>query len=304
MYKALSILCLVVLIAGIVFLAKSRPTNYSTANVKIVGSFYPMSFFAQKIVGEKAEVYTITPAGAEPHDYELSAQDVATIENASLVVLNGGGLESWSDKIKQNLRGSATQVVVAGNGLINQNLVEDGRTSQDPHIWLNPVTAEAEVHVIASAIEQSDPLNTRTYQTNANTLENNLKMIDAEYQSGLASCRTRTFITSHAAFGYLANQYHLTQKAISGLSPDSEPSAQQMTDIAQYVRDNNLHTIFFESLVSPKLSQSIAQETGASTLELNPLEGLTKEEAQNGNDYFSVMRQNLTNLQTALQCQK
>jgi zinc transport system substrate-binding protein len=275
----------------------------SSRKPQVVASFYPLYFFTSQIAGDKADVTNITPAGAEPHDYEPTAQDVARIENSDVLVLNGGGLEGWVNDIKTNIDPEKTAVVTAGEGLVTQEVVEDGEKIADPHVWLSPVLAKQMVDKIGNALAQADPTNASHYQSNAGGLKSKLEALDSEYRRELAVCKEKNIITSHAAFGYLATTYHLNQVPITGVSPDAEPSPKQLADVAKFAKDNNVKYIFFESLVSPKLSQTIATEVGAQTLVLNPLEGLTGDEIASGKDYFSEMRGNLANLKTALRCQ-
>ncbi len=273
----------------------------SNPKVNVVASFYPLYFFTSQIGGDKVEVTNITPAGAEPHDYEPTTGDIAKIENSRMLVLNGG-VEAWGDKIKDNLKGKNVELVVAGDGLLTQQLTENGETGADPHIWLDSQLAKKEAHAIEQGLEKVDPNNTSSYQANEKTLDDKLDQLDSDYKKGLANCTNKNIITSHAAFGYLANRYGLKQVPIAGLSPDAEPSAQQLVDVAKFAKANNVDYIFFESLVSPKLSETIATEIGAKTLVLDPLEGLIDSDIKAGKDYFSVMHQNLDNLRTALKC--
>ncbi len=274
----------------------------NSAKLAVVTSFYPLYFFAERIGGDKAEVVNIVPAGAEPHDYEPTAKDVARMEESRLIILNGGGLEAWGDRIAKNTNAGNATIVVAGEGLLTRETEESGAATTDPHIWIDPVLAKKMAEKIASGFEAVDPGNAAFYRENADRLLEELNDLDAAYRKGLQVCATRNIITSHSAFGYLAAEYGLNQVSIAGLSPDAEPSSAELARIAQFAKTNAVRYIFFESLASPKLSQTIATEVGAKTLVLNPLEGLSDEELARGEDYFSVMRDNLVNLQTALQC--
>ncbi len=296
-----------IFIGVISYLVKNTGQTTKTVQlnkIQVVASFYPLYFFSSQIGGDKANVTNIVPAGAEPHDYEPTAQDMAKMESSRLIILNGGGLEAWSDNIQKNIDAKNTTIITAGEGLTTQQVTEDGETGTDPHVWLDPPLAEKMVDKIAQGFEQVDPANKDYYQSNADALKAKLNNLDVAYKQSLSTCKEKNIITSHAAFGYISTTYGLNQVPIAGLSPDAEPSPQQLADIVKFAKDNNVKYIFFESLVSPKLSQTIATEVGAQTLVLNPIEGLSDEELAQGKNYLTVMQDNLTNLQTALQCNK
>ena len=285
----------IVAIVGFLVLYISRNTEKkdTTHTLQVAASFYPHYFFASQIGGDKATVYNITPAGTEPHDYEPSTKDIARVENSKMLVLNGR-VEPWANNIKDNLQNKDILFVTAGEGLMT--------IKADPHIWLSPVLAKKEVEKITKGFIQVDPPNKDYYIDNETVLEKRLDELDNKYKQGLQNCKTHTIVTSHAAFGYLANAYGLEQKAISGISPDEEPSSKTLAGIANYVKDNNIRYIFFESLVSPKLAQTLAGETGTQTLVLDPIEGLSDDTIKQGKNYFTLMESNLKNLQKALGC--
>jgi len=289
---------------GLLAYAASRrsPPSPASPTVTVTASFYPLYFFAQQIGDDRAAVVNVTPAGVEPHDYEPTAQDLARIERSRLVVLNGGGFEPWGDKVRTNVDPQRTLVVQAGDDLITRRVEEDGQTVVDPHVWLAPMLARRMVARIEDGFERADPDHTTDYASNAARLTARLTDLDAAYRTGLSHCATREILTSHAAFGYLAAAYNLDQIPIAGLSPDAEPSTRQLADIARFARDHHVTTIFFERLVSPKFAETIAAEVGARTMVLDPIEGLTKDDLAAGRDYFSVMHQNLTNLEATLRC--
>jgi len=295
---------LVILIVGVFALSNfTKQTINKSGKLQVAASFYPMYFFASQIGGDKADVTSITPASAEPHDYEPTTQDLVRIQNSNMLVLNGGALEAWGNKIKGQLPANVL-VVTAGEGLANKQLNENGQIIQDPHIWLDPILAKKEVAVIEKGFEKLDPKNAGYFQANAKKLDKDLDALDIEYSHAFTSCTQQDFVTSHAAFGYLGAQYGINQIPISGVSPDEEPSTQKMVEITNLVKAKNIKVVFFESLISPKLSETIANETGARAMVLDPIEGLTKDEIASGQNYLTIMRQNLNNLQIALQCQK
>lgn len=293
-----------VLLAGGIYKVTYKPNKglpVKNNKLQVITSFYPLYFFASQIGGNKAEVQNITPAGAEPHDYEPTAQDMARIEKSNLLILNGGNLEAWGDKIKENTKGVVT--VIAGKGLINQKMTEGEQSIQDPHIWLSPALAQQEIKTILDGFIQIDVQNKSYYNENANKLLSQINSLDMEFKHGLANCNQKDIITSHAAFGYLAQTYGLNQVAISGLSPDEEPSPKQLAEVARFAKNHNVKYIFFEKLVSPKLSETIASEIGAKTLVLDPIEGVSKEDAKMGKNYLTIMKENLNNLKIALECE-
>lgn len=295
----------VIIIGIVVFSARQSGQTPSTSRLSVVASFYPLYFFASEIGGDKSDVFTVTPAGAEPHDYEPTAQDMARMENSRLVILlNGGGLEAWGERIKSNLDPRHTLVVTAGESLATAKVVEGEEETIDPHVWLSPKLAELMADKIAEGFVKADPANTSYYSERATTLKKKLANLDNLYASGLTHCEKKDIITSHAAFGYLAAAYDLNQVPITGLSPDEEPSPKELARVAAFAKANRVKYIFFESLVSPKLAQTIATEVGVQTMVLNPIEGLTISEIAAGKDYFSEMLSNLDNLKQALTCKE
>jgi zinc transport system substrate-binding protein len=301
--KTIAIILVIALIGVLVIRQKNSTPASSSGKIQVATSFYPLYFFASQIGGDKANVINITPAGAEPHDYEPTPSDIAGIENSKLLILNGGGLEAWGNDIKKNIDTTHTLVVTAGEGLVNQNVLEDGKNIVDPHVWLSPVLASNMVDKISAGFIQIDGADKDYFQANTEKLKMELSTLDTEYRQGLANCLSKDIVTSHAAFGYLASAYGLNQVPITGISPDSEPSPRTLADIADFVKKNKVKYIFFESLVSPKLAETIAHETGAKTMVLDPIEGITPEDVLKGNNYVTIMQSNLRNLETVLQCQ-
>lgn len=304
--KILIYISLILIIGGLaaaIFYRASKPAqmplpaNRST----VITSFYPLYFLASTIGGDRATVINLTPAGAEPHDYELTAQDIAQIETSRLLIINGGGLEAWGQKIKDNIS-ARTKIIVASDGLTDQTLAGD-KNQPDPHIWLDPTLTQKIADKIALGLIAADPQNQDYYQANAAMLKSKLADLDSAYRAGLSNCESKDIITAHAAFAYLARAYGLRQVAITGLAPEAEASPRQMVEISEFARDKKINYIFFESLVNPKLAQTIAAEIGAQTLVLNPLEGLSDSDLAAGRDYLSEMQNNLNNLKIALKCQ-
>jgi zinc transport system substrate-binding protein len=211
MRKVLLIILLILLLAGVVLLIKSSQSLAPAKSGKILvtTSFYPLYFFASQIGGSKADVINITPAGAEPHDYEPTTQQIAKISQSNLLILNGGNLEAWGGKIGDILAGNNVLILTVGNNLVNRQTTENGKKILDPHIWLDPVLAKYEEERILEGFRKIDPANAAYYQANADKLTTGLDQLDNEFKTGLANCQKKDFITSHAAFGYLASRNNL-----------------------------------------------------------------------------------------------
>jgi len=299
---------------------EDRTTVGSTPRPTVVASFYPLYEFAQQVAGERAVVSSLVPPGVEPHDWEPAPQDVARVEKARVFVYNGAGFEPWADRLLANLGSSRPAVVVATDGieLLRADLpghdrdrgsagqppgvVARASARDDPHVWLDPLLAQREVEAIRAALAKADPDNAASYTENARVFTERLRALDQRYQRGLAGCARREIVASHASFAYPAKRYRLTEVPIMGLSPESEPSPAQLAQIVRFARRHDVKFIFFETLVSPKLAQTLAREVRAQTLVLNPVEGVTREDQAAGRGYVELMEDNLRNLRTALGC--
>ncbi len=290
-----TILALVFLVMGMgIWKLQSKTRDAEKpVGISVVTSFYPLYYMTKEIGGDKVAVRNITPAGSEPHDYEPTARDIIEISQSKLLVLNGNKFEAWGEKVKEEVKSAGVKVVEAGEGLF---------VGDDPHVWLSPELAKKEAQKILISLVEADPENKDIYAMNEKVLVTKLENLQTKYKAGLANCQKKEFVTSHDAFGYLAKEFGLTQIAISGLSPDEEPSAKDLAAIAKLAKDKGIKYIFFEILVSPKLSETVADEIGAQTLVLDPVEGIEDEGLAQGKNYISVMEENLVNLQTALEC--
>src|ERR1051326_8173922 len=289
-----------------IFSKKNTPNTSQenqTKKLDVVASFFPLADFAKNVGGDYVSVTNITPAGAEPHDYEPTPQDIAKVYNAQLFIMNGNGVDAWGEKIQSDLESKGVTVVKMSDHLDSlKNNTPDENLQYDPHFWLNPVNAEKEVDLIADGLIKVDPSHKAEYNQNRENYKKQLADLDQEYKTGLSMCQQHLIVTSHNAFNYMANQYGLSTLYILGLTPDAEPSPKTIADVVNVAKQKNIKYIFFESLVSPKLAQPIASEVGAQTLELNPIEGFTDEEIANGKNYISQMKANLANLKIALEC--
>lgn len=274
----------------------STQTKETSSKLKVTTSFYPMFDFASKVGGDKVEITNMTPAGTEPHDWEPSAKDIEQLEKSDVFIYNGADMEHWTDDVLASLDNKNITVVEASQGI---SLLKEGK-NYDPHVWLNPLNAKKEMENIKEALIKADEKNKEYYEKNYKTYAKKFDTLDSEYSTTLSNVKNKNLIASHEAFGYLCEAYGLKQIGIEGLSPDSEPDAAKMKEIIHFAKKNNVKTIFFEELVSPKVSETIAKELGAEATVLDPIEGLSDEQQELGADYFSVMESNLQTLKKSL----
>ena len=298
-------------VAGCVQQAPNSPDN---GKLNVAASFYPLAFLSQQIGGDLVSVTQVTPGGVEPHDYEPTPQDLVAVHQAKVFIMNGAGVDGWADKVRDELEQNGVVTVrmldkISPLGGFNEegetdplNPTSTNADVQDPHIWLDPVLVQREVILIRDAFLKADPAHADQYENNVIALISKLSALDQSYRSGLTGCALHDVVTSHNAFRYLAKEYGFITLAITGISPDEEPSAQRLAELADFARKNGVKYIFFETLVSPKLAQTVATEIGAQSLVLNPIEGLTPADTAKGADYLSIMKENLQNLRTAMQC--
>jgi zinc transport system substrate-binding protein len=284
----------------------------------VVASVYSLYDFARHVAGDRAEVISLVPAGVEPHDWEPSPQDVVQLQRAQLFVYNGAGLEPWVDKLARDVGRSGVVLVNATEGLPlmaapkgahdpHDHKQGSGRSKarepgQDPHVWLDPVLAKAQVQRIRDGLASVDPASAARYAENARAYSARLDALDAAFQDGLRDCTRRDVVVSHAAFAYLTGRYRLSMLPVMGLAPESEPSPAELAALVRLAKRRHVKYVFFETLVNAKLAEALAREVGARTLVLNPVEGLTREQAAAGATYLTLMEQNLKNLRTALDC--
>lgn len=292
MAAAIGIAALIVFLREDIFKSKTADRS-KKKKIAVAASFYPLYFFAREIGKEKTETVNLTPSGVEPHEWEPNARDIASIEKINLLIANGAGFEPWLDKMTENLAEKNVRTVKVAEGLTIQS---------DPHIWLDPLLAKQQVVKITQALTDVDSLNSAFYRANGKKLEEKLGQLNEMFKTGLKNCSKKTIVTSHDAFGYVARRYGLKQLAIAGLSPDQEPTPQELAQTVQFAKTHGVKYIFFETLVSPRLAETIAKEIGAQTLVFDPIEGLIRQDQSAGHDYFSVQQENLNHLQIALEC--
>nr|WP_190945065.1 zinc ABC transporter substrate-binding protein [Paenibacillus sp. UASWS1643] len=305
----------------------SNSAKIVEGKVNVVTTFYPVYAFTTAIGGEDANVINLLPTGVEPHDWTPKSQDIVNTSKAQLFFYNGAGLEGWVPNFLKSLNSDTQVKSVAvsegvklltaegddghGHGEEHEDEHADEHTDEatsedvadhhiDPHTWVSPKSAMIMAENIKNSLVETDPDHKAGYEQRYKELRTKLETLDQRFTDELATVPNNEIVVSHQAFGYLARDYGLTQHAIMGLSPDAEPTGQDIVKLAKLVKDEGIKYIFFEELVSDKLAKTLASEAGVETMVLNPVEGLTKEQATNGDDYFTLMEKNLQNLLIAL----
>lgn len=285
----------------------ATPPSAPGDRLRVVASFYPLQFVAERVGGDRVTVGSLTQPGVDPHDVELTPGQVASISKADLVFYQKG-LQAAVDAVVESERPvhvvEATAIVplhAHEKADREQGQTDDhGHAGADPHTWLDPTTMSAYATAIADALSQLDPAHAADFRQRADALSAELADLDGAFTKGLATCRLRTFVTAHAAFGYLAERYGLEQVSIAGLSPDAEPSPARVAEVQQIARRTGVTTIFYETLTSPAVAKSIAGDLGLRTDVLDPVEGISQQ--SRGQDYIAVMNSNLAALRTANGC--
>jgi zinc transport system substrate-binding protein len=256
----------------------------------VVASFYPFAFVAEQVGGRTVTVDNLTAPGTEPHDIELRPKQVGALQDADLVIYQRGFQTAVDDAVDRAHRADADIVDVA-------DLVP---STHDPHTWLDPHTMISITKTVAAKLSEADPDRASTYAANATRLEEKLDELDHDFASGLQTCRTRTIVTSHAAFGHLGERYDLTQVPIAGIDPTNEPTPSELATISALVRREHITTVFTEALVSPAIAETVARETGARTATLDPIEGLSDDTRDE--TYLTLMRHDLDAIRKANSC--
>ncbi len=285
----------------------------SGAKVSVVTAFYPLQYAVQQVGGSRVSVSNLTKPGAEPHDLEITPAQTAQVVDADLVVYESGFQPAVDDAVAQDAQGTrldAGDVVgleAPGHGGHDHGAEDTSHEEEshahgnlDPHFWQDPTRMAKLADAVARDLAKIDPDHASDYRSGAAAFRTKLSALDRDYRQGLADCTRDTVVVSHDAFGYLAERYGLTMEPIAGLSPGAEPTPADLARLEDLIRRDGITTVFSERLVSPRLSASLAQDSGVRTAVLDPIEGLSDQTS--GEDYLTIMRSNLAALQKANGC--
>jgi len=295
--RLLSVLVLLVALPGCAALSDESPG--SADGVQVATAFYPLQYVAQRVAGDRATVENLTQPGKEPHDLELTVTETAVIADADLVIHERGFQPGVDEAIAQNATGEVIDAAATVGLEPFDEASGEGHGDLDPHFWQDPLRMADLGDAVAAELGRADRGNADVYEANAGELRSDLESLDADYARGLANCERTTVVVSHDAFGYLG-KYGLEMEPIAGLSPGAEPTPADLARLQDLIRDEGVTTVFSERLVSPRLSQTLADDMGITSAVLDPVEGLSDETA--GEDYLSLMRANLDALERANGC--
>lgn len=285
-----------------------------TEKFDVVASFYPMAFLAEQIGGDQVSVTTLTEPGQEPHDLEISARQVARLEESDAALYLKGLQPSVDEAIGQSPVKTKIDAAALTSLEVHEEEHDEGHAEEhgeeheghdhaheggkDPHIWLDPVKYAEVAEGVGAAFAKADPEHASDYRENTEALVKKLTALDAKFRTGLEKRKTDVFITTHSAFGYLAERYGLVEESIAGLDPESEPSGARVRELSRTAKEDGVTTVFYETLVSDRTARTLAEDAGLKTDVLDPLEGITDD--SRGDDYFEVMEANLHALRSAL----
>jgi len=306
---------------GIFALSNISPkTKTDSQKITVVTTLFPLYDFAKNIGQDKVEVSLLLPPGVEAHTFEPKPSDITKINNADIFVYTGEFMEPWAHDI---IEGADKKVKVVDASANIEMMKEEHEHEEeaehheaeeehghehggvDPHIWLDFDNAKIMAENIAKTLSEIDPQNAEYYKNNLKSYQGKLSDLDNSYKNSLTTCQSKTIVYGgHYAFGYMGKRYGLAYESAYGISPDSEPSAQDLAGLIEQIRTKKIAYVFFEELVSPKVAETLAKETGAGLLLLNPAHNLTKDEFEKNESFLSIMEKNLSNLKIGLNCNK
>ncbi|GAA0123053.1 metal ABC transporter substrate-binding protein [Clostridium faecium] len=297
---------MLILMFSIALIGCSKQDNNIDAEknnkIKVVASFYAMEEFAKEIGKDKIEVYTVVPDGVEPHDFEPKAKDLANLEEANLLVLNGLDMEHWKEDVLKVINNSKLKVVDTSEGGDFIKLDEEHKEetekehgAYDPHLWLGLNMAKLQADNIKKALIEIDGDNKDYYEKNYNEFAKEIDDLYNDYKGKFQQISNKNFITGHATFGYLCRDFGLNQYSIEGVFAEGEPSPKQLKELTDLCKDKNINTVFVESLVSPQISETLAREVNGKTEKIYTLHS-----KEDGLNYIEAMKYNLETIYNSM----
>ena len=297
-------LILAVCIAAVLSACSSDSSAQPDNSLNVITTIYPVTYFAEQVGGDRVKVKSLIRPGAEAHDFEPTPGDIQTISTADVLVYVNPAFEQWVSAAIEAAGGKVIIAETVPDATETDGATDDGHDhgAIDPHVWLDPIEAIAQIRVIEAAFVEADPDGAQIYRQNADLIVGELEELDNDFRTGLAACALDDIVVSHEAYGHLGERYGLHQTALAGLSAEFESTPQKISAVIAEMQDRGIKYILQEPIVSDALAQTVAAESGATILPLTPLESLTDESIAAGDTYFTLMQANLESLRIALEC--
>ena len=317
--RRIALIAIILMLANVpaFAMAPNPQKNPSTdSRLKISASFWTLAHFTKKIGGDRVSVVSITPSGAEPHEFEPTARSVQKVYDSGVFIYLDESFDPWAARLDKSLQKSGVSVLSMERAMKSfldsprpmrhALVVKDNsapHASRDPHFWLDPVHAATMASIIRDTLARVDPEGADVYKENASEFIRAIRVLDAAYRKALQPCRTRHVVVSHDAFSYLAKRYNFQVLAITGVSPQQEPTARRLAELVRAMRAKGIGYVLVEPFGSTRAARALASETGAGLFELNPIGALNEKDISTGRTYLSIMRDNLLVLKKAMQCE-
>lgn len=278
----------------------------------ITVSIFPLKEFAEEIAGDKVDINCLVPNNMEPHDYEPKTKDFEKLINSDAFIYNGLGLEEWVEKVNEVIKNEDVLIVDSSKNVDSITIEDENHEEEhnhdneeehdhehgaiDPHSWLSLKEAKVQSEAIKDTLIEIDPENKAYYEQNYNEFKQKLDDLYNKYNEKFQTLQNKNFITGHAAFGYLCRDFGLEQKSVENVFGEGEPTPKQLENLVNFCKENNITTIFSESLASPKVSETLAAEVGAKVIPIYTLES-----QEDNKSYLEAMEYNLNQIYNCLE---
>ena len=293
-------------------------TTTAFSNITVTTTIYPLYSIAKEVGADKINLQNLIPFGVEAHGFDPTPSDMAKLSKSDIFITSSDSMEPWKDKIVKSLK--IEEKIFDMSEHVKLRTIQEEEDEQhedekghkhkhdhehegiDPHYWVSLNNYILMTEAITKLFIEKDSTNKDFYIQNSNNYLAKVKALKEKYDSTLSTCTNKKILVNHDAFGYFADDYGVKQYSISGMSPDDKPSAKQISELINLVKNEKINTVFFEEFASPKVAQTIAKASNVKTDALRPAENITKEENKKGYGYLQIMEDNLEKLKFAMDC--
>lgn len=293
-------------------------TTTAFSNITVTTTIYPLYSIAKEVGADKINLQNLIPFGVEAHGFDPTPADMAKLSKSDIFITSSDSMEPWKDKIVKSLK--IEEKVFDMSEHVKLRTIQEEEDEQhedekghkhehnhehegiDPHYWVSLNNYILMTEAITKLFIEKDSANKDFYIQNSNNYLEKVKALKEKYDSSMATCTNKKILVNHDAFGYFADDYGVKQYSISGMSPDDKPSAKQISELINLVKNEKINTVFFEEFASPKVAQTIAKATNIKIDTLRPAENISKEENKKEFGYLQIMEENLEKLKFAMDC--